>query len=67
LAVVPGTIGVTFLDLSPAFTVLTADKTMDSLGTVKSLIILGGFGLDLALRRFGCESKTPPAFSAAGK
>ena len=64
---VPGTIGATFRDLSPVLTALTADKTTASFGAVKSLIILGGFGLDFALLKFGCESKTPPAFSAAGR
>jgi hypothetical protein len=47
--------------------VLTADVITLSFGAENSEIILGGFGLDLARLKFGCESNTPPAFSAAGK
>ena len=64
---VPETIGSTLRLRSPALIALTADKITPSLGEVSSEIILGGFGLDFARRRFGCESNTPLAFSAAGK
>ncbi len=63
----PGTIGSTFRLRSPALMVLTAEVITFSLGAENSEIILGGFGLDLARLKFGCESKTPLAFSAAGK
>jgi hypothetical protein len=50
---VPGTIGSTLRLLSPALIVLTAAETMLSLGDMNSEIIRGGFGLDLARRKFG--------------
>ena len=64
---VPATIGSTFLLLSPALIVLTAAKTTLALGAVNSEIIRGGLGRDFARLKFGCESNTPLAFSAAGK
>jgi hypothetical protein len=50
---VPGTIGSTLRLLSPALIVLTAAEIMLSLGDMNSEIIRGGFGLDLARRKFG--------------